>query len=220
MLSAVTEPTDPYRRDVESPPPGTPPTTPIEAPGTWIPPLAHWGPPVATPTGGRRTALLPILVAAAALVVGVALGAVAVSVWANRDNVAATTSEIVSYVTEGDVHSSDLKTGMCFDEPDRTGDVGMVTARACDQPHEFQVFAAFDLDDADGPGPEVDSTSYDRCVEEWQANDAFAELSMAEQLLYYTPTTQGWYDGDRAVVCMVGGKPALLTEPLPVTVGS
>ncbi|MGW7421277.1 DUF4190 domain-containing protein [Streptomyces sp. NPDC054813] len=115
-------------------------------------------------------------------------------------------------VKEGasDSSSLSLSTGDCFDTPDGTltGDlVTDVTHVTCDDAHDGEVFATYDLKGADYPGDDSVGDSADhRCygLEDTYAFDLWA-VPDDVAVYYFTPSEDSWAAGDRSVVCAFGG---------------
>ena len=125
-----------------------------------------------------------VLVRVVVRVVGVALAGVALA--ACRGNV------------------FDLAVGDCFDQPDATvvTDVAVVP---CVEPHDNEVYAAFELPEGDFPGEddlaELATAGCLERFEEW-AGTGYAQSRLVSQHL--TPTREGWERADdREVVCFV-----------------
>ncbi len=114
---------------------------------------------------------------------------------------------------EGSVFS--LAEGECFDDPEDTSDIREVPLVACDQPHDNEVFATFDLEDGDFPGSaEVEEQALSGCTERFPAQ--VAEEYGDDELVIgvLTPTSDSWSGGDREVVCFLSSEDGLLTGSL------
>lgn len=104
------------------------------------------------------------------------------------------------------VAHGDLVSGDCFDAPP-TDVVYTVLTRDCREPHDFEVFAGFELEadgDAAYPGVgEVEQAVVDACL---PGLDSYAPgLRSAESITYsfYRPSTEAWEAGERRIVCFV-----------------
>ncbi|MEU8714923.1 DUF4190 domain-containing protein [Streptomyces sp. NPDC048663] len=114
-------------------------------------------------------------------------------------------------VKEGASESSSLSlsTGDCFDTPGGTltGDlVSHVTHVACDDPHDAEVFATYDLKGTGYPGDDASGASADRrcyALEDTYAFDLWA-VPDDVAVYYFTPSEDSWATGDRSVVCAFG----------------
>lgn len=96
----------------------------------------------------------------------------------------------------------ELDVGQCLNQPtaEQVVDVEVVD---CSEPHDLEVYQTADLPDQPFDPDEVDSSSFEICLE---AFDGFVGTPHAESELdiyYLIPTDQSWSDGDREVVCAV-----------------
>ncbi|MBT5773669.1 MAG: septum formation protein [Dehalococcoidia bacterium] len=98
----------------------------------------------------------------------------------------------------------ELKVGECFDDPtDATvTDVEMVD---CEEAHDNEVYAVFDMPDGDFPGVSViEQAALDGCFE---AFEPYVGIDYGSSILDYSwlvPTPKSWEDGDdREVLCIV-----------------
>ena len=103
---------------------------------------------------------------------------------------------------EGDVFS--LEVGQCLHDPgERTG-VEEVELIACDQPHDFEVFALVDLPEDTYPGDdEVADRSQDACRGRFAAYVGVEESASVLATAFLAPNEGGWQGGDRQVVCLL-----------------
>ncbi|MEV7324789.1 DUF4190 domain-containing protein [Streptomyces sp. NPDC093970] len=114
-------------------------------------------------------------------------------------------------VKEGasETSSLSLSTGDCFDTPgdSLTGDlVTDVTRVPCEDAHDGEVFATYDLEGAEYPGDDASGGSADhRCyaLEDTYAFDLWA-VPDDVAVYYFTPSEDSWSTGDRSVVCAFG----------------
>ena len=155
---------------------------------------------------------LPSRACAAGLVVGGLLTSALVAGCTSDDEPpsAATTITAVATVAPGPVAATELVAGDCV-----TGLVIGANERAriesasvvgCDQAHELEVFATFDLspadfDAADGayPGQQRVVTAADTGC--GARSDALGAISEEIGVIAVWPTSQSWSAGDRAVAC-------------------
>ena len=108
-----------------------------------------------------------------------------------------------------------LSEGECFDDPEVTQDVREVPLVPCDQPHDNEVFATFDLDDGEFPGGEVvEEQALEGCTEAFP--EGVAERYDDTQLVIgvFTPSADSWDGGDREVVCFLSSPDGMLTGSL------
>lgn len=108
---------------------------------------------------------------------------------------------------QGNVFS--LEPGTCFDDAgtadgtdageELVSDVDVVD---CAGPHFNEVFATFDIDRDEYPGPaETLTLADDGCLERFGAFVGTDYATSELVLLYFVPTEQGWSNGDREVIC-------------------
>ncbi|MEU3658233.1 DUF4190 domain-containing protein [Streptomyces sp. NPDC032940] len=101
-----------------------------------------------------------------------------------------------------------LSEGQCFTTPDGAlqGVAYDVDVVPCDQEHDGEVFAAFDLPGGSYPGDdEITRSADDRCyaLQDAYAMDRWA-LPADVDVYYLTPTRQSWRMGDREITCLFG----------------
>lgn len=108
----------------------------------------------------------------------------------------------------------ELEVGDCFDQIEPgDGTVESVTAVDCDQPHDHEVYATYDLDDGDWPGADaVRAEAEEGCRVRFEvyvgAPYADSELEAAA----FWPTEASWQEhGDREVVCFLSDPDDSLT---------
>ena len=97
-----------------------------------------------------------------------------------------------------------LEVGDCFDEPDITAAVSDVPIVPCDQPHDNEVYAIYDLADGDYPGQDaVETSALDGCLERFEPFVGRDYATSALDYFHLTPTVESWSAGDREVICSV-----------------
>ena len=96
-----------------------------------------------------------------------------------------------------------LPVGTCLDELSTTY-ITSDNVLDCSQPHNFEIFRSFLVDDGAFPGESVfEEQAYEKC------DAAFADfvgLPYADSTLEYTylsPTKETWAQGDREILCMI-----------------
>lgn len=101
----------------------------------------------------------------------------------------------------------DLEVGDCFNDGDLgegATEVDNVPIVDCEEPHHNEVFATFDITEADFPGDAAtQEIAFEGCVDRF---DAFVGLPYEDSTLdvtYLYPTQTTWDDGDREIVCAV-----------------
>lgn len=106
-------------------------------------------------------------------------------------------------VSEGEIHSFDLRVGDCFRDPGE-GEVGPVFVVPCDQPHGFEVYYSFDLPDGSMPeGRAMEDAWVSGCLSEFEpfVGSPFDSSTLDISAIY--PTEDTWEGGDREVLCSV-----------------
>jgi len=75
----------------------------------------------------------------------------------------------------------------------------------CEEPHDSEVYAVFDLPDGDFPGEEeVTAAADDGCFNEFEPFVGNSYDNSVLDIEYFFPSQESWsFDGDRQVVCMV-----------------
>jgi Septum formation/Short C-terminal domain len=105
----------------------------------------------------------------------------------------------------GNLAIQDVRVGDCFDLKDvhaqQTGDVN---AKRCSDPHQFEMIFVGNLPAGSYPtDSEVNAFLTTYCDPAFTAYIGLAYQASALQIFYWTPTTDGWNRGDRAVQCAV-----------------
>ena len=95
-----------------------------------------------------------------------------------------------------------LEVGTCFDDGDLDAtEVSSVDDLSCDQPHDNEVYAVFDVDLSDYSAELIGQQADDGCLaafEPYVGRDYFeSELDF----FTLTPTAGSWENGDREVIC-------------------
>lgn len=129
-----------------------------------------------------------------------------------------TTRDDAGVIVEGgDLGVFSATTGDCVNVPDGE-QISQFEGVACTEPHDAQVFAAFDLPGDVFPGLESMRTSADEgCVERWEP---FFDIEYAASEYFFTrvtPTMESWNKlDDREILCLVttGPRNEPLTEDL------
>ncbi|MBQ9919119.1 MAG: septum formation family protein, partial [Microbacterium sp.] len=96
-----------------------------------------------------------------------------------------------------------LPVGTCLDELATTY-ITSDNVLDCAQPHNFEIFSSFLVDDGAFPGESVfEEQAYEKCD---AAFAAFVGIPYADSTLEYTylsPTKETWAQGDREILCMI-----------------
>jgi hypothetical protein len=99
-----------------------------------------------------------------------------------------------------------LELGQCFDDEVIEGEVQEVPIVPCDQPHDNEVYAIFDLEGGSAyPGDDVvQQQAGEGCLAEFEPFVGLDYQSSVLDASFLSPTEQGWVElGDREVVCYV-----------------
>ncbi|AEF41142.1 hypothetical protein AS9A_2695 [Hoyosella subflava DQS3-9A1] len=103
-----------------------------------------------------------------------------------------------------EVSEFDVQVGDCLLGPEEASTPGTVAVVPCDEPHQQEIFAIYQLDGTEFPGDnEVQETARDGCRDEFQAFTGTEEESSKYVLNFLYPTEVTWAGGDREVVCMI-----------------
>lgn len=145
----------------------------------------------------------PIWRPLAVVVVGV-IAASALVVGCGSDGAEAPRDSTGQVLAPTTVDALDIHVADCFNNPGAES-VEQVTVVPCDEPHDFEVFYSFQLDDGPYPGDEeVQKEWFDGCLAEFEAfvGTKFDESALDVSAIY--PTEQTWNDlKDREVLCSV-----------------
>lgn len=97
-----------------------------------------------------------------------------------------------------------LQVGDCLNDGSATGEVTTVPTVPCSEPHDSEVYAAFELGQSSYPGEEIVQGKADaQCL---TAFDQFVGEPYLESRLdfaYYYPTAESWASGDREILCVI-----------------
>ncbi len=118
----------------------------------------------------------------------------------------------VGCTDEVDVFSLDA--GDCFDQVQPgDGSVQSVSSVDCDQPHDHEVYATYDLDDGAWPGSdEVRAEAEDGCRTRFEVYVGTAYADSDLQAAAFWPTEESWQEqDDREVVCFLSDPDGRLT---------
>ena len=102
-------------------------------------------------------------------------------------------------------NAGELKVGDCFDHPQGTAVIKDVQHHPCTEAHTAEVIFLGSLtgDNATYPSDvAIETYVGESCIPAWSTytgKDYQTEVVLG--LAYYTPSEEGWKDGDRGVVC-------------------
>jgi hypothetical protein len=95
-----------------------------------------------------------------------------------------------------------IEVGDCYDEPDDDRDP--VEPSSCEQPHDNEAYAAFQMEEGEYPGDAtVLADASTRCLERFEGFVGVPYDSSGYDVDALTPTRLTWDDGDRKVVCIL-----------------
>ena len=135
------------------------------------------------------------------VLIGLGVFAYKVSTDVDRD-------ETGTIVGEGNVDAFNIKLGDCFNETaslagDEPGEVSSLPGTPCSGPHDFEVFAAFDVDHADFPGTdEMGNIALETCLTHFEGFVGLPYESSVLEITSLYPTAESWArQNDREVIC-------------------
>ena len=107
----------------------------------------------------------------------------------------------------GEVGAFSIKVGDCIGAEVGTS-VETVEGVPCGEPHQYEVYHAFDIPTGDGTFPgetEVDEAANQGCLEAFADFVGLAYEQSIYSVLPLTPTSETWTDlDDREVLCLIG----------------
>ena len=118
---------------------------------------------------------------------------------------------------ESEIDIFSLKVGDCLTEEALTGgETQTAPVVPCDEPHPYEVYHEFELEDGEYPGTDA---IYDVAVEGCEAVfNTFVGIDWSESTLDYTwfePTQQSWEQAnDRLIQCIIGDSAGDVTGTL------
>ena len=105
-------------------------------------------------------------------------------------------------VGEGTLDAFEMRLGDCFDDPDAYADeFSSLPGVPCSEPHDNETFAVFDLTMTDYPGYDIAEISESSCSDRFEAYVARDYETSALDVVTMYPTSEGWAQNDREVVC-------------------
>jgi Septum formation len=101
------------------------------------------------------------------------------------------------------ISATDLEVGECLNGLRAGSDVTTVPSVPCEEPHEGEVFAVFDLPSGDYPGNAAVESQVDKgCETRLAAYSPSAPTDSALEQFFIYPQERNWIKGDREVVCI------------------
>lgn len=105
-------------------------------------------------------------------------------------------------VGAGSVTLDELRPGDCMNGIEESSLQLSADVVPCDQPHEGEVFATFDLTTAELPPPEaLVEMAETECADHLNGY-ASEEAAASLELFYFHPTEGSWSEGDRRIICV------------------
>ena len=121
------------------------------------------------------------------------------------------TSTIAGSPARGPAMLDHLDAGTCFDTPSAIDVVAVVTVVPCQNPHDEEVFAVFELSTSRAPSAaDAAETGLDECLARFTPFHGSFEVSDGLDVIVYTPDEQAWRSGDRtatSAVARIDGAP-------------
>lgn len=97
-----------------------------------------------------------------------------------------------------------LSVGDCLNDASETGDVSTVPVVDCEEPHDSEIYASVQMNDAEYPGEEATiATADEACRTEFER---FIGIPFEDSIYTYAtlyPTGSSWDGGDREILCRV-----------------
>lgn len=140
------------------------------------------------------------------IVGGVVAGGIAIfgGVAATEDKT--TRNDTGAIVESGGLGAFALQVGDCFMAPEENTElIVSVEGVPCDAPHDGQVYATFDVPDADSfDAVSVEAQGEEGCMARWITDWWGTYEENAEiDYTFFQPTAESWADADREIACVV-----------------
>ena len=101
-------------------------------------------------------------------------------------------------------NAGELKVGDCFDDPGSVAEVSDVQHHPCSEPHSAEVFFVGNMTGENNAYP-ADTAILDfvstSCVPSFASYTGEEYTGDPIDIGYFHPTSEGWGDGDRGVIC-------------------
>ena len=124
----------------------------------------------------------------------------------------------------GTLQVTDLVVGDCFSlqDPD-AAEVEEVDATRCDETHDYELFHVGDVGGSEYPSNDAfDAFLVEQCIPQFSTYVGIDYYSSVLDFIYFTPSEEGWDDGDHSVQCAAfdpnDTDPNLPPDPLPASV--
>lgn len=113
-------------------------------------------------------------------------------------------------VRSGTIDAFDIRIGDCYDDSEAANgeeavEISGVFVRPCAEPHDYEVFAVFDLELASYPGGDaVSEMAWDGCLAQFEPFVGRDYETSSLDIQWLSPTAESWSAlNDREVVCAV-----------------
>ena len=101
-------------------------------------------------------------------------------------------------------NAGELQVGDCFDDPGAVAEVSDVQHHPCAEPHTGEVFYVGEMTGDNSTYPTDDAFLEHvgtNCVPSFETYTGAAYDGVTLDIGYFHPTSEGWGDGDRGVIC-------------------
>lgn len=110
---------------------------------------------------------------------------------------------LVVSVACGSGNVFELKVGQCFDDPENMEVVSDVEIVDCDEAHDNEVYALFDMPSGDFPGVSVvEEAALEGCYDAFEPYVGIDYASSVLDFSWLSPTPDSWENGDYEIVCI------------------
>lgn len=107
-------------------------------------------------------------------------------------------------VDAGSIDVFQVRVGDCFDDTDASEEISSLPAVPCDQPHDNEAYASFDVSLPSYPDEDaMYELAFESCQERFEAFVGRDYETSTLDIYTLYPTVAGWAQGDREVVCAV-----------------
>lgn len=97
-----------------------------------------------------------------------------------------------------------LVVGDCLDDAEAQGEITTVPTVPCSDPHDSEIYAAFELTGSAYPGEDtVTGKAEVLCLPAFEEFVGEPYLDSRFDFAYYYPTAESWASGDREVLCVI-----------------
>lgn len=151
---------------------------------------------------------------AAVAAVGLALSGCSLLNQITNDTARDEDGTVIEGNDDADVFS--IRVGDCLNDAGTSGTVTTAPIVPCDEPHDSEAYASFQLQDGAYPGDDAISAAADELC--YGAFETFAGIAWEDSVYdysYYLPTQDSWNNrGDREVLCTIFDRDGQVTGTL------